>query len=91
MTTILQINQDDLECLFRRWRGELKAEAEAEAEEKANGSLVNPKNVEERLDVSSSTLWRWDKAGYLSPIYIGGRKMYRASDINALIEQGGAQ
>lgn len=34
-----------------------------------------------------STMWRWEKAGYLVPIKIGGRLFYRSGDIAEIIEK----
>ena len=39
------------------------------------------KEVSEFLKVDNSTLWRWEKRGYLKPIYIGGKKRYPKSEI----------
>lgn len=34
-----------------------------------------------------STMWRWEKSGYLVPVKIGGRLFYRSGDIAAIIEK----
>ena len=44
----------------------------------------------EMLDVSQSTLWRWQKAGYLVPLNVGGKRRYRMSDVRRILE-GDAQ
>lgn len=41
--------------------------------------------VMELLGVSSATLWRWDKMGYLSPLTVGGKRRYRMSDVKRLL------
>lgn len=41
--------------------------------------------VSKMLHVDKSTLWRWSKSGYLSPIELGGKRLYRQSDINSLM------
>jgi excisionase family DNA binding protein len=38
------------------------------------------------LDVDKSTLWRWAKSGYLTPIEVGGKRRYRMSDIKKILE-----
>lgn len=44
-----------------------------------------------KLKISSTTLWRWKKCGYLVPVQLGSMDRYRLSDINAiLIQKGGA-
>ncbi len=44
------------------------------------------------LNVTASTLWRWAKEGYLVPVKIGTKVLYRATDIDRLLhgnEKGG--
>ena len=40
----------------------------------------------EKLGVDVSTLWRWDKTGYLKKIKVGNKTRYRESDIIKLME-----
>ncbi|KAA6323907.1 hypothetical protein EZS27_026706 [termite gut metagenome] len=40
------------------------------------------------LDVDRSTLHRWWKKGYLTPIEIGGKRRYKMSDINKILSKG---
>ena len=42
------------------------------------------------LKVSRTSLFRWQKNGYLEPIKTGGRCRYRKSDIEAILSQGRA-
>ena len=37
------------------------------------------------LNVTLTTLWRWDKIGYLCPVKIGSKVLYRASDIDVIL------
>jgi len=39
------------------------------------------------LHVDKSTLWRWAKIGYLSPVEIGGRRLYRKSDVDNILNK----
>ena len=41
----------------------------------------------EMLEVASATLWRWEKCGYLVPLSVGGKKRYRLSDIQRLLNR----
>lgn len=43
--------------------------------------------VMEMLDVGATTLWRWQNSGYLVPINVGGKRRYRMSDINRILEK----
>ena len=38
------------------------------------------------LSVGETTLWRWQKSGYLVPISVGGKKRYRTSDVKRILE-----
>lgn len=50
---------------------------------------VTAKEAARQLNVSITTLWRWNNNGYLTPVRIGRKTCYRQSDINA-IKQGRA-
>ena len=48
--------------------------------------LLKRREVLERLNIVPSTLWRWEKTGYLIPIKIGGQNRYRLSDIERILQ-----
>lgn len=52
---------------------------------KEKGAYLDVKQTCDILQVDRSTLWRWDKTGYLKPYRIGGIVRYRLSDINKLL------
>lgn len=44
------------------------------------------------LNVTVGTLWRWAEMGYLEPVKIGTKVLYRATDIEAMLNRkGGAE
>lgn len=51
-------------------------------------TLHTPKKTSEIFDVNLSTLWRWKKKKYLVPIEIGGKRRYRLSDIERILNGG---
>lgn len=61
----------------------LIAEAAAKPQETEEKYLGVPE-VCELLNVSSNTLWRWNRSGYLNSIKVGRTPMYRQSDIDNL-------
>lgn len=64
--------------------------AEALSAQKERPALSR-REVSTMLGVDLSTLWRWDKMGYLKPVKIGSKVMYRASDIERMLtERNGA-
>ena len=68
---------------LREFVSELVVEAAAkpvESEEK----YLKTDEVCKILHVSSNTLWRWGKSGYLVPNKVGRTPMYRKSDIDNL-------
>jgi predicted DNA-binding transcriptional regulator AlpA len=48
--------------------------------------LLSPNETAKMFDVDLSTLYRWDKLGYLTKIKIGGKVRYRMSDIQKLLK-----
>lgn len=53
-------------------------------------TFLSRDEVSRLLNVDLSTLWRWNKEGYLCTVNFGGKVRYRLSDINALAEGGGS-
>lgn len=82
-------DREEIKCELLSIYKEMRAEAKAEAETKAKEMLLTSEEVMSTLKISDTTLWRWGKCDYLKPIYIGGKKRYRKSDIIAIIEGGG--
>jgi hypothetical protein len=73
---------------LREVYSEMMREAEKRAEAKQNDSLVSVEDARSTLQVTKVTLWRWGKSGYLKPIMVGGKKLYRRSDIQRIIKNG---
>jgi ribosomal protein L11 methylase PrmA len=60
-------------------------------EEKANQQdsdieLITKQDVIDKLHVSSTTLWIWEKRKYLVPVKIGRRIFYKRRDVNNLMD-----
>ena len=49
-------------------------------------SYLSPKQVCEKIDIDNSTLWRWAKSGYLTPIKVGGKVRYKLSAIEKILQ-----
>lgn len=49
--------------------------------------LLTRKEVCRMVRRTTATIVRWAKADYLKPVYIGGRAMYRYSDVKALMDR----
>lgn len=61
---------------------EAKKEAEDNIREEA---YLTPPEVAEMINVSTNTLWRWERDNYLVPLKIGRKSRYRKSDVEALM------
>lgn len=61
-----------------------KAKNEFESKEKE--TYLTVEKAGEMLDVNRTTLWRWAKDNYLNPIEVGGKRRYRLSDVNQILE-----
>jgi excisionase family DNA binding protein len=85
----LVVSLADLRELWEEWREETeKSLNEAKKEEAAT---LTPDEVAARLNVTKVTLWRWQRLGYLTPVKVGRKTLYRQSDIANLIagKEGG--
>ncbi|MEG1402886.1 helix-turn-helix domain-containing protein [Bacteroides sp.] len=69
--------------LVKTTREELEAVISSKNEE----AYKTPAEASEILHVDKSTLWRWAKIGYLIPIEVGGKRLYKQSDINAILRK----
>ena len=65
---------------------ETKRQMEQTLADAAAETYLSPQKTAELLDCDLSTLWRWNKRGYLTPSEVGGKRKYRRSDINKILE-----
>ncbi len=63
-----------------------KQELQQQITDNNTETYLSPIQVSKMLDVDRSTLWRWDKKNYLSPVEVGGKRRYLLSEINALLK-----
>lgn len=49
-------------------------------------TYLTREQVLSKLNVVPSTLWRWQKRGYLVPVKVGGENRYRSTDIDRILE-----
>lgn len=64
---------------------ETRRQMENEIAKNESETLLTGQQVQEKLNVSRTTLWNWRKDGYLVPIEIGGKYRYKLSDINKIL------
>ncbi|MBR6978646.1 MAG: helix-turn-helix domain-containing protein [Prevotella sp.] len=81
--TLLMINGEELRQFVR----EILDEAmEAARNTKQPETYLDEDEVMQRLDVTHSTLWRWNKTGYLKTVKVGRKTFWKGSDITRLLE-----
>lgn len=82
----LTIKSSDLkefaDCLVKKTAGVIKESFINQEED----YLTIPE-TSRLLHVDKSTLWRWAKNGYLTPVEVGARRLYRKSDVDMLLNK----
>ncbi len=81
----LVVSASDLRELVNEWCDEREAQKEAERLAVEKVERISPTDVKKTLGVTSVTLWRWAKSGYLVPIKVGGKNVYLKSDIDRIL------
>lgn len=62
------------------------ADLERKIAERRETIYMTKDQVLAKLNVAPSTLWRWQKRGYLVPVKVGGENRYRSTDIDKILE-----
>ena len=90
----ISIKASDLLEAGRIFKEEILDELKANQDERpapSSDQLLSREETMEKFRISSATIWRWKKCGYLVPIKVGSMDRYRLSDINDLLaKKGGA-
>lgn len=82
---ILQVSLEDLKEVVRTlYQEERKRTQEAINASRERATLTR-KETAKLLGVTLSTLWQWSKSGYLVPVKIGTKVMYRPKDVEAML------
>lgn len=84
--TIIAVRADDLVEANNRLIDQVRADLERELAERNTATLLTREMVLEQLNVSTTTLWRWEKRGYLIPVEVGGQRRYKSTDIKRILE-----
>jgi hypothetical protein len=84
----INVSLADLREFTKEVVAETKRELEQAIISDKTEKYLTPESTSEFLQVDLSTLWRWKKKGYLVPIEVGGKRRFRMSDINRILESG---
>ena len=76
-------------ALLHKARNEYEAEIDRKIRAEKEHALLTAKEVAEYFSVSTKTVTRWRKAGYIEPVAVGGIYKYRRSDCRRLLEEKG--
>lgn len=79
LTDLVEANKELIE--------ETKRNLQQTLEDAKSEEYLLREKVIEWLEVSATTLWRWEKCGYLIPVAVGNKKKYRMSDIQKILQQ----
>ena len=74
------VNLEDLREIFKEVAGNLKPVKQEPPPEE----FLSRKEVLSLLKIDSSTLWSWEKTGYIKSFPFGGRKRYKLADVEAI-------
>ena len=74
------VNLEDLREIFKEVAGGLKPVKQEPPPEE----FLSRKEVLALLKIDSSTLWSWEKTGYIRSFPFGGRKRYKLADVEAI-------
>lgn len=63
---------------------EINTISKTEILEPESEEFISRKNALALLNIDSSTLWNWEKTGYIKSQPFGGRKRYKKSDLELI-------
>ena len=82
---LLVISKEDLEMAFEDAISSFMKKMKVDTESRnVDEVLLSENEVLQKLGVTHSTLWRWNRKGYLPNVKIGRKVMWRQSDINRM-------
>jgi hypothetical protein len=84
----ITIQKSDLVDFVNFMINKTKSEIEAEVIAQKAERYVPRLEACNILKVDQSTLFRWAKRGYLVPIEVGGKRMYKLSDLQRILNGG---
>ncbi len=82
------ISLDDLRTFSNELIQQTKTDLEAVVNAELAETHLTTNQVSDYLGVNLSTLWRWAKRGYIVPIEVGGKRLYKMSEVKAILNGG---
>ncbi len=84
--TIVAVPVGDLIEANNRLVERTVADLERAIVERRETVYLTREQVIAKLNIVPSTLWRWNKRGYLVPVKVGGENRYKSTDIDRILE-----
>lgn len=81
----IAITTDQLKEAMAYFYEESQARTQKAIEANREQPTITRKEAAKALNVTLTTLWRWEKEGYLTPVKIGTKVLYRATDIEKML------
>lgn len=60
-------------------------EADKAQQQRKKKPFLTPTEAQKALGIKRTTLWRWERSGYLTPIRLGRSPRYKREDVERLI------
>jgi len=83
----ITVGFNDLKVIVKEMIEDTKREFENLVVAQKSETYISRQRTSEMLGVDLSTLWRWAKQNYLVPVSVGGKKWYKTSDINRMLNR----
>ena len=85
----IEMSGAELKTVLGEWFAQIieTIRKEVETQYKKETDLT-AEETSEMLGVDKSTLWRWDKCGYLPKVKVGSKVRYRLTDVESLMKKG---
>ena len=85
----IAISLGDLRVILHEAIEDTKRELEEIVLSDKAETYPSQKQVADILGVNLSTLWLWNKKGYLTHLEVGGKRKYKMSDVKSLLTKKG--
>jgi hypothetical protein len=76
----ITLKLEDLREIFK----EMVSSVKSKSTDQPSEEFLSRKEVLNILKIDSSTLWSWEKTGYIKSYPFGGRKRYKLVDVEAI-------
>lgn len=80
---VLQVSADEL----KKFLLDVVSQTDNQKKEEPE-TYLTPSELSKLIKADKSTLFRWAKIGLLKPLEIGGKRLYRKSDVETLMNGG---